>query len=200
VSWTIIVPLKSLPAAKSRLAAASGSPLAHKALVDAIRADTLAAAGFVGRIFIVADRELGPDLSLPAGLPMIVQREPGLNAALAEAAAVAADQWPESGIAAIVGDLPSLRPDDLRDALARADEHPRSFVPDASGLGTTLLAVRPGTDLAPAFGLGSAARHAAGAQRLDAAAGLRLDVDTAEDLEAARELGVGPATRAVLGW
>jgi 2-phospho-L-lactate guanylyltransferase len=62
-----------------------------------------------------------------------------------------------------------------------------------------MLAVRPGTPLRPAFGPGSAARHVADAVTLDAAPGLRCDVDTAADLQAAAELGVGPATAAALG-
>jgi 2-phospho-L-lactate guanylyltransferase len=71
-------------------------------------------------------------------------------------------------------------------------------VPDAPGTGTTLLTALPGTPLRPAFGTGSAGRHAGAAVRLDAAAGLRHDVDTAEDLATAAGLGAGPATAAFL--
>jgi 2-phospho-L-lactate guanylyltransferase len=102
-------------------------------------------------------------------------------------------------VAALVGDLPALRPEELADALTAAAGHPRAFVPDAEGAGTTLLAVRPGVSLAPAFGAGSAARHGSGAVALDAGPGLRRDVDTAADLQAAADVGLGPATAAVLG-
>jgi 2-phospho-L-lactate guanylyltransferase len=196
VTWTIVVPLKSLPAAKSRLVGASPDPQAHWALVEAIRADTLAVAQTVGRVLIVADREP----SQPMPWPILIQRATGLNAALSEAAAHSTTRWPQDGVVALVGDLPALHADELSAALDRGEQYERSYVCDASGLGTTLLAARPGTALLPAFGPGSAERHAAIAQLLPAGPGLRLDVDTAEDLDAARELGVGPATKAVLGW
>jgi 2-phospho-L-lactate guanylyltransferase len=126
-----------------------------------------------------------------------VQTRRGLNAALAEAAEHAVHRWPADGVAALVGDLPALRPAELATALAAATEHPQSFVPDAAGTGTTLLAATPGSSLRPAFGLDSAARHTAWAVPLDAAPGLRHDVDTAADLRSAAALGLGPATSAV---
>ena len=188
-AWTIVVPLKVLPNAKSRLVA-SLSPAEHAELVRAIRADTLAAAREVARVVVVADVP-SPDADL-------VQRSPGLNGAIRDAAAHVARRWPRSGVVALVGDLPALRNVELAAALDAAGEQARSYVPDAAGTGTTLLAAAPGVALAPAFGEGSAARHAAGAVRLDAGPGLRCDVDTAEDLDAAEALGLGAYTSAVL--
>jgi 2-phospho-L-lactate guanylyltransferase len=118
---------------------------------------------------------------------------------LREAADHARRSWPGDGIAALVGDLPALRPDELQAALTAAAAHPRSFVPDAPGTGTTLLAVTASVPLDPQFGLDSAARHASGAAVLQAGPGLRHDVDTADDLRAAALLGLGPATAAVVG-
>jgi 2-phospho-L-lactate guanylyltransferase len=192
--WTLLVPLKVLPGAKSRLADSLSAQLTsgqHAELVAAIRTDTLAAAGMVGqiaRIVVIADQP-SPDADL-------VQREPGLNAALREAAEHAAQHWPTDGIAALVGDLPALRPEELGAALGSG--HDRAFVPDASGTGTTLLAVRPGRPLEPRFGPDSAARHASDAVALDGGPGLRCDVDTVDDLRAAIEVGLGSATREVL--
>jgi 2-phospho-L-lactate guanylyltransferase len=90
-----------------------------------------------------------------------------------------------------------VRPDELAAALDAAAAHPSAFVPDQPGTGTTLLTARPGTDLDPRFGEGSAARHRAIAAELAAGAGLRHDVDNAEDLAAAAEVGLGPRTAAV---
>jgi 2-phospho-L-lactate guanylyltransferase len=193
--WTVLIPAKALPAAKSRLARTLDGD-AHARLVEAIRTDTMSAARAtpgVARIVVVADR--------PAAVPdgadaVFVQQEPGLNAALREAAAHAARQWPEDGIAALLGDLPALRPAELAAALLEAAGHARAFVRDADKTGTTLLTARPGTDLQPAFGAGSAVRHAAVAGELDGEPGLRQDVDTAADLEQALSLGVGAATTA----
>jgi 2-phospho-L-lactate guanylyltransferase len=195
VRWTVLVPAKSLPGAKSRLAAGIPDADAHARLVHAIRADTLAAARTapsVARVIVITDRaEAGHHLAADA---VLVQTRPGLNAALEEAAAYASAQWPQDGVAALVGDLPALRANELAAALDWAAARPRAYVVDVHGVGTTLLTARPGAALQPAFGGGSAARHDAGADRLAAGPGLRQDVDTDTDLWQALELGVGPAT------
>ena len=199
----MLLPVKALPGAKSRLLAgfdtAEFTSAAHAALVLAIRSDTLAAAhraSGVGRILVITDRadEDQPDDSVH----LLVQSEPGLNNALREGATLAAARWPEDGVAALVGDLPALRPEDLDEALATAAHHPRAYVADAAGTGTTLLTAGPRTELLPEFGAGSAARHARTATALPAGSGLRQDVDTAEDLAAAAVIGLGPATRAAV--
>jgi 2-phospho-L-lactate guanylyltransferase len=195
IRWTVLVPLKALPSAKSRLAE-SLSVQEHLELVQAIRSDTLAAARAahgVARVVVVADEPGSFDADL-----VLVQTVPGMNGGLGEAASIAAERWPQDGVAALVGDLPALQPGYLADALVIAAAHPRSFVCDASTTGTTLLAATPGTPLAPAFGVNSAARHAAIATPLPAAEGLRADVDTTAELEIARQVGVGPATTLVL--
>jgi 2-phospho-L-lactate guanylyltransferase len=136
--------------------------------------------------------------------------ESGLNPALAYAAAQVRRSGAiglEPGVAAIAADLPALRPEELTDALRLADavarEHSpvglaRSFVADAAGTGTVLLAAPPGALLEPCFGVGSARAHlASGAVPLDGAwLGLRRDVDTPADLAEAFVLGVGPRTAA----
>jgi 2-phospho-L-lactate guanylyltransferase len=197
VWWTVLLPAKSLPEAKSRLAGATGDAAAHRELVLAIRADTIAAARAadgVARLVVVVDTA-----AAAAAAPLaFVQTRPGLNAALAEAAADAAARWPRHGVAALVGDLPALRPEDLAAALAVASASARAFVPDAAGTGTTLLTALPGRALEPAFGAGSAARHRLAAVPIPAGRTLRHDVDTAEDLAGAAELGLGAATAAVL--
>ena len=97
----------------------------------------------------------------PAPGSTLVQTSAGLNGALRDGAAFAAEQWPDDGIAALVGDLPALRAGRAR---RRAATQPALTDPPSSptraGQGTTLLAVRPGAVLQPRFGAGSAARHA----------------------------------------
>jgi 2-phospho-L-lactate/phosphoenolpyruvate guanylyltransferase len=193
--WTVLVPLKSLPAAKSRLAStlgADGRPHLHAALVEAMRADVLRAARAtpqVARVLVVSDQPGAGDLA---------QRSPGLNGALRDGAEYSSAHWPADGIAALVGDVPALHPEELAAALDSAAQHAAAFVPDAAATGTTLLTARPGTPLTPEFGAGSAHRHGRHAAALhDAGAGLRQDVDTAADLDAALALGVGPATGAL---
>lgn len=208
-----MIPIKALPAAKSRLGDATGDAAAHARLVAAIRADTLAAVRAtptVARVVVITDRAAptggadsggaagdGPTATI-VGDVNLGQTQAGLNAAVREAAGYCARRWPADGLAALVGDLPALRPDELASALAAAAHHRRAYVADAAATGTTLLTSTAPIELAPSFGVGSARRHAAVAAALDAGPGLRLDVDTAADLAAAAALGVGPATRAVL--
>ncbi|HEY8301750.1 MAG TPA: 2-phospho-L-lactate guanylyltransferase [Jatrophihabitans sp.] len=190
--WTVLVPLRSLPSAKSRLASTVASDL-FEDLVTAIRADTLAAvhaAGPVARVVVVGDR--------PADGVTLVQTRRGLNGALRDGADYARSRWPGEGVAALVGDLPAVRADEIAAALDAASAHPAAFVPDGPGTGTTLLTARPGCELEPLFGEGSAARHATVATRLDAGPGLRHDVDTADDLAAAARVGLGRHTRTVV--
>jgi 2-phospho-L-lactate guanylyltransferase len=194
VHWTVVIPAKALPEAKSRLAPMSTDPAAHRRLVEAIRADTIAAATAapgVARVLVVVDRG-------ESAVDVLVQVASGLDAAVREGAAHAAELWPQDGVAALVGDLPALRPDELAQALRLAAGAGRAFVPDASGTGTTLLAAAPGETMHPAFGPGSAQRHAVEASAVVAGPGLRHDVDTAADLFAAAGLGLGAATRAAL--
>jgi 2-phospho-L-lactate guanylyltransferase len=73
-------------------------------------------------------------------------------------------------------------------------------VPDADGTGTVLLSALDSEHLVPAFGEGSAARHARlGHTLLELPLpGLRTDVDDLASLTAAAQLGLGPHTRAAL--
>jgi 2-phospho-L-lactate guanylyltransferase len=208
VSWTVIIPVKRLELAKSRLRGTL-TESDHDRLVLAMAMDTTAAAlasPVVGRVVVVtadpsaarAAEELGADVV--ADVP-----DAGLNPALAYAAQQARPRGAAAslpGVAALAADLPSLRTDDLTGALRAADSiggaAVRAFVADAARTGTVLLAAPPGVRLEPCFGSGSAAAHvASGAVEL---AGdwpsLRRDVDTATDLAEAAVLGVGPRTSA----
>jgi 2-phospho-L-lactate/phosphoenolpyruvate guanylyltransferase len=193
VQWTVLVPVKALPAAKSRLAGFSADADAHARLVHAIRDDTLRAARSAPGVARVVRISNTVDVDHE-----LLQRRPGLNAALHEGARHAHDRWPTDGVAALVGDLPALTCGELARALAVAAEHETAFVADAAGTGTTLLTALPSQTLDPRFGRGSAARHGKQAAALPAGPGLRQDVDTADDLRAALLLGVGPSTLAAL--
>lgn len=202
LSWSLVVPVKVLARAKSRLAVLAGPHRPDLAL--AMAADTVAAAlacPEVARVIAVTDDPRAAGLLTRLGA-LITLDEPrrGLNAALRHGAAVASARWPESGIGALAADLPALRPAELSLALRAAQRWQQAFVPDASGSGTTLYAARPGAAFSPRFGPGSAARHrAAGAAEitLPGLASLRRDVDAPTDLREAATLGVGPRTAAV---
>jgi 2-phospho-L-lactate guanylyltransferase len=195
--WSVLMPVKVLAQAKSRLAALAGPRRGELAL--ALACDTVAAvlsSGPVARVSVITDDQIaGPAL---AGLgALVVPDEPrdGLNAALRHGAAHAAARWPGEGTVALSADLPALRPDELGRTLRAAAAWPSAFVADAAGDGTTLYAAAPGVPFRPAFGLASRSRHAAGGAvelDLDGIPGLRRDVDTPDDLRAAVTLGLGP--------
>ncbi len=224
-SWTVLLPVKVLARAKSRLAVLAGDRRRELAL--ALAADTVTAAQacpVVARVIVVTSDPVAAPLLTALGA-IVVSDEPAtldgpasadlgvqdlLNAALRHGAAVAARRWPGTGLAALTADLPALRPAELATALLAAEAAGATgaapgraaFVPDAAGVGTTLYAVAPGGDFSPLFGGASRARHAASGAaeiELDDTAGLRRDVDTPEDLQVVLTLGAGPRTTALAG-
>jgi 2-phospho-L-lactate guanylyltransferase len=210
VSWTVIVPVKRLRTAKTRLRGALPS-VDHDALVLAMALDTVAAAlasPVVGRVAVVTSDAEAERAAMDAGAEVIVDvPDAGLNPALAYAATVvrpkgATDTLP--GVAALAADLAALHTADLTEALRAAEltahgSPRRLYVADAAGTGTVLLAATRGAVLEPCFGTGSAAaHHASGAVELTGDwPTLRRDVDTAADLAAAVVLGLGPRTASV---
>jgi 2-phospho-L-lactate guanylyltransferase len=200
--WSLVVPVKVLTHAKTRLAALAGPD--RPALALAMAADTVAAAlesPQVGRVIVVTDDPRAAEVLAGLGA-VIVPDEPGrgLNQALRHGAALAGSRWPRSGIGGLAADLPALRPAELSSALRAAARWPQAFVPDSAGSGTTLYTARPGTAFRPRFGPRSAARHrAAGAVELaqPGLRSLRRDVDEPADLRGAGELGLGARTAAL---
>ncbi|MEV6904547.1 2-phospho-L-lactate guanylyltransferase [Amycolatopsis sp. NPDC051372] len=198
----LVVPLKHPRVGKSRLRGAVAEP-EHAELVLALAYDTLAAVTSVAgvrRVLVVASDPAA--VSELAGLGVELVTEPGdggLNEALRHGAALLRDDEPRGIVGALQADLPALRAGDFADALAEAAGR-RAFVADHQGTGTTLLLSAPGAPLDPRFGGGSAQRHAdSGAVPLaGAVVSLRSDVDTSDDLELVRALGVGKRTAALL--
>jgi 2-phospho-L-lactate/phosphoenolpyruvate guanylyltransferase len=202
--WSVIVPVKRLTAAKTRLHDPRRAPAEHAALALALALDTVRAAAAcpaVARVLVVTDDpDARREVRVAGAIPVRDEPDAGLNPALSHGAGRAGQLAPSDGVAVLSADLPALRPAELAAALRAAGEHPRAFVPDAAGTGTTLLAAAPGVPLDPRYGAGSRSAHAgSGAVELPGDwPSLRRDVDTADDLAEAVELGLGPATRAWL--
>lgn len=201
LTWSVVVPVKHLHRAKTRLALPAD---ARPAVVLAMAADTVAAAvacPLVAAVLVVTDdADAARCLAALGAEPVPDVPDAGLNPALAHGVAEAARRRPWCGVATLSADLPALRPDELGAALVAAAAHRRALVADVEGGGTTLLTARSARWLCPAYGPGSAARHRAlGHVDLSVAApSLRRDVDTLDDLDAAVRLGLGPRTRAAL--
>jgi 2-phospho-L-lactate guanylyltransferase len=198
--WSLVVPLKPLAVAKSRLAGAAGA--VRPALALAFVLDTVGAVlecAEVADVTVVTDDPIaGAEV---AGLgALVVPDAPaaGLNAALRYGAGLVRQRRPSAAVGALNGDLPALRAAELGEVLREAARLPgRAFLADTAGPGTTLLTASPGVALSPGFGGASRERHLASGAReitLPGVPSVRQDVDTAADLEAARALGLGPRT------
>jgi 2-phospho-L-lactate/phosphoenolpyruvate guanylyltransferase len=152
-SWTVLLPVKVLAHAKSRLAELAGERRRELAL--ALAADTIVAAAAcpeVARVVVITSDPVAGSLLATLGA-IIVPDEPGdlrsrltapdgaalaaarangpgelgvqesLNAALRHGAAVAVRRWPGTGLAALTADLPALSPAELGEALRTAGAH-----------------------------------------------------------------------------
>ncbi len=197
-SWGVVVPVKRLAIAKSRLSAFGDEQRQELAL--AFAADVVLAAVMVAHVLVVTDDERAAEVLAALGAAVVADDpDAGLNPALSHGADLLRSGFPLLGVATLSADLPALRAPDLAAALRAVDAGERGFVVDHSGLGTTLLAAGPGAALLPAYGADSRRAHLrSGAVELVAAESLRLDVDTPQDLTAAVALGVGPHTAQVV--
>ena len=148
VDWHLVVPVKGGATAKSRLHPPAGVGREELALALATDCLTACAAGMPrGRVLVVTSDERVREVARAVGAHVVADPGTGLDAAVRagrDAALARADAAP---VAVLLGDLPSLRPDDLAAALAAASGHPLAVVPDASGTGTVLLTALSGATL-----------------------------------------------------
>ena len=196
----LIIAVKRLAAAKTRLAPVF-SARTRESVVLAMLIDTLTAAGRVGSlgsITVVTPDDAAAAAATELGADVLADPTPEghsdpLNNAIATAERAVAGSFPN--VVVLQGDLPALQTQELTEAIAAARHHRRSFVADRLATGTAALFAF-GATLDPQFGSDSSARHRrSGAIELTGAwPGLRCDVDTPDDLAAARRLGVGAAT------
>lgn len=194
-SWTIVIPVKPAVHGKSRLRMPE---IEREQLARAIALDTIAAAAAVAHVVVVTDDEQTAHESVSLGASVCPDPGTGLDAAVAAGAAFVGPNVPR---AALLGDLPALRPEELAAALSDAASIPRAVVADADGTGTTLVTAAPDVEWASAFGSGSFARHVSLGfvpLAVPGSSSLRRDVDTAEQLAAASALGLGPRTAGLL--
>ena len=203
-SFGAVVPVKPPSVAKSRLAGLGDD--VRRALALAFAADTVEATLACERveavIVVTDDHVLAAEL---AGLGAHVIPDGAsddLNATLVQASAELLRRHPGLRVAAVCADLPALRSDDLSAVLDAAPDDAMGFVPDADGIGTTVLTAPDLATFRPAFGPGSRTEHLAlGAKQIDLdLPAVRRDVDTPEDLIDASRMGLGPrSTRVAAG-
>jgi 2-phospho-L-lactate guanylyltransferase len=196
-SYVVLLPVKPPARGKSRLEV---DPVRRRALAAAFALDTARACLDAERVIAVLavtdDASFADDLrtagcqSIPDGVA------DDLNGSLRLAAAEARRRWPKARPVAVCADLPSLDPDDLDIALLAASTAASpAFVADRDGVGTTLYTA-PLETFRPCFGAGSRRAHLdAGSREIEGdLASLRSDVDDAEALADAADLGLGAHT------
>jgi 2-phospho-L-lactate guanylyltransferase len=211
MSVAAVLPLKSLPGAKQRLAGQLTSG-PRQALVEAMFADVLVAlrrCERVSRIIVVSADHGAQRLAGGYGADVLDDDDSGHSRAALRGVARARELGLER-VLLVPGDCPLLDAADVDALLARPPDPPRVLVvPDRHGTGTNALLLAPPDAISPAFGEGSCARHqqiarAAGvAAEVVPVATLALDVDTPEDLEAlharlAQRRGGAARTRGML--
>ena len=202
--WTVVLPVKSLDVAKTRL-----DPEGRRgALALAFFRDALAAvvaSPRVGSVIVVTGDQVIGSIAEEHGCTVVDDTgHPGINEAAAWAVAATDAGVP---VAVMVSDLPCLTPEAISAVFDAAvhGEHETAFLADADGTGTTMWLRSAGSGIDSRFGPESAAAHRSSGAADLAASGLgvatdpaRRDVDTDDDLARARALGVGAHTRAVL--
>jgi 2-phospho-L-lactate guanylyltransferase len=190
VEWVVLIPLKRLTDAKSRLGCAVPR---HRQGIARAMAETVVATASrvpaVRHVVLVTPEPWDQD-----AVPAVVVPEPpasGLNTALAHAARAIASSWPGHGVAALLADTAAGTTEELGACLGAAAPHRRAFVADGAGTGTVMLTAGPGSELRPCFGEDSRRAHA-GSGAVDLTDRLhvpllRRDLDTAADLAAVAE-------------
>src|SRR5256714_6104848 len=122
LTWSLVVPVKVLARAKTRLASLAGPD--RPALALAMAADTVAAAlecPQVGRVIVVTDDPQAAEVLAGLGAAVVPdQPGQGLNGALRHRAAHAGARWPRSGIGGLAPGPPPSPPAPLGDALPAA--------------------------------------------------------------------------------
>lgn len=203
--WTVVIPVKALASAKTRLAGEVDAPadLALAFLRDVLAA-TVATPAVARVVVVTGDPTVGEAAESLGAVVVDDTAQPGINAAARHGARFGQRG---SGTAVVVSDLPCLRAESLTLVLGAAGLHPRSFLPDLDGTGTTMWFCGPGEPVDPRFGAASRAAHAdagdvdlvtAHPELVAALETARLDIDTADALDRAITLGVGPSTASAL--
>lgn len=208
-----VLPIKGFARAKQRLGAALGEA-ERRELAAAMAGDVLDALCAVPRlasIVVVTAEPIAATAARTAGAAVVHDPAESGQSDAAELGIAAALERGAARVLLVPGDCPSLSPAQVEELLATRDGAGPCvvIVPDRHGSGTNALLLAPPTAIAPSFGPGSFARHAAHARSAGAALqvaelpSLGLDVDTPGDLTALRAaLAARPdaavRTRAVL--
>ncbi len=200
-----LVPVKALPAAKSRLLPHLGADAARR-LSIAMLGDVLEALAGVpslARIAVVTPDATVAHAAREAGAEALLRPDPGLNPAVERAGAELAP-GPEDGLLVVLGDVAGVRAGEIETLIGALPGRGVALAPSRDG-GTSALLRIPHDVIPAGFGPGSAKLHRDLAERAGvpfrelALPSLAIDVDEPSDLEALRSgASAGPRTRRLL--
>jgi 2-phospho-L-lactate guanylyltransferase len=191
-TWAI-VPIRGIETAKTRLGAdldaEERAALVTELLGRTLRA-TRDAARIAGTIVVTMDGAAA-EIARRHRAVGLVERAPGLNAAIEAARSVAVARG-ATAVLVLPADLPAVTASAIDDLLATTGEAAApaglvGLVTDRHGEGTNALVLSPADVIEPAFGAASRARHraaarAAAATFVEVGGPLAFDVDTGADL------------------
>jgi 2-phospho-L-lactate/phosphoenolpyruvate guanylyltransferase len=208
-----VVPIKTLSAAKQRLAGALATG-ARASLAQAMFSDVLASLRRSQRVEAIAVVTADVVANAVAHGERVTVLPDERQDGQSPAAMIGIRYAVATGFERVVlvpGDTPLLNAAELDELLdtCEADELAAGIVPDRHGTGTNALVLNPPDAMEPSFGPGSLERHmdiatevGAARRRIDVPS-LALDVDTPEDLTALTEVlderrSIAPRTRGAL--
>ena len=186
----VLIPIKSLDLAKTRLSAALDPP-ARSGLVLAMLRDLLGVLKKcrIDEVWVISSDKIVLQLAGDFGVKTICEEKSmGYNAAVNAGLHVIGEG---KSVAILPGDIPSASRSDLIKLTSQvaADTGEIHIVPDAAREGTNGLFLSSSTLIAPAFGVNSFSRHkflaTESGSRLNVMplASLALDIDSERDLQ-----------------
>jgi 2-phospho-L-lactate guanylyltransferase len=193
VRTVAVLPVKSFAEAKTRLAADLGLP--QPELAEEMAAGVLGAlcASAVDAVLVVTRERRVMDLADAAGAEIVEEDELRGHSAAAALGIRRALELGAERVLLAAGDCPLLTTAEIDALLARHGAPGVVILADRHGTGTNGLLLTPPTAIPPAFGMGSRERHAELAHRagvpwlVEDVPAFAFDVDTADDLAAARD-------------
>jgi 2-phospho-L-lactate guanylyltransferase len=185
-----VVPVKALPASKSRLRRDFDSPLVERLAAAMLRdvVDALAGVPAFARVVVVTPDADVAAVARSAGAEALLRDDPGLNTAV-DAAAAEVGGGEGDGVLVVLGDVAGARSEEIAQLIDALDGPGVALAPSLDGGSSALLRIP--RDVIPAgFGPDSAKVHRERAElagvrfREVPLPSLAIDVDQRADLEA----------------
>jgi 2-phospho-L-lactate guanylyltransferase len=187
---TAVVPVKALPASKSRLRRDFDSPLVERLAAAMLRdvVDALAGVPALARVVVVTPDADVAAVARSASAEALLRDDPGLNTAV-DAAAAEVGGGEGDGVLVVLGDVAGARSEEIAQLIDALDGPGVALAPSSDG-GSSALLRAPRDVISAGFGPDSAKVHRERAER----AGVRfrevplpslaIDIDQRADLEA----------------